>query len=85
MLYTFVKKDGNVERIGDVDEASVNAKVDEYVANGFERAEAEDWDAQVITGAANSGEDDDAAAGAGEAGEGSDQGGETAAAGEAQA
>lgn len=52
MLYRFVKKDGNVERIGDIDAETLETKLQGYLDNGFELAEAEEYDQQVI-GAVN--------------------------------
>lgn len=52
MLYRFIKKDGNVERIGDIDAESLESKLQGYLNNGFELASAEEHDQQVI-GAVN--------------------------------
>jgi hypothetical protein len=52
MLYRFIKKDGNVERIGDIDAESLETKLQGYLNDGFELAEAEEYDQQVI-GAVN--------------------------------
>lgn len=52
MLYRFIKKDGNVERIGDIDAESLESKLQGYLNNGFELANAEEHDQQVI-GAVN--------------------------------
>ena len=52
MLYRFIKKDGNVERIGDIDAESLEIKLQGYLNNGFELANAEEHDQQVI-GAVN--------------------------------
>lgn len=52
MLYRFIKKDGNVERIGDIDAEALESKLQGYLNNGFELANAEEHDQQVI-GAVN--------------------------------
>lgn len=52
MLYRFIKKDGNVERIGDIDAESLESKLQGYLNDGFELANAEEHDQQVI-GAVN--------------------------------
>jgi hypothetical protein len=52
MLYRFIKKDGNVERIGDIDAESLEIKLQGYLNDGFELATAEEHDQQVI-GAVN--------------------------------
>lgn len=52
MLYRFIKKDGNVERIGDIDAEALESKFQGYLNNGFELANAEEHDQQVI-GAVN--------------------------------
>ena len=52
MLYRFIKKDGNVERIGDIDAESLETKLQGYLNDGFALAEAEEYDQQVI-GAVN--------------------------------
>lgn len=52
MLYRFIKKDGNVERIGDIDAEALESKLQGYLNNGFELASAEEHDQQVI-GAVN--------------------------------
>ena len=52
MLYRFIKKDGNVERIGDIDTESLETKLQGYLNDGFELAAAEEHDQQVI-GAVN--------------------------------
>lgn len=51
MLYCFVKKDGNAERIGDADIELLNTKLAEYLANGFVEAEVAEYDEQVIKSA----------------------------------
>jgi hypothetical protein len=52
MLYRFIKKDGNVERIGDIDAEALESKLQGYLNDGFELANAEEHDQQVI-GAVN--------------------------------
>lgn len=52
MLYRFIKKDGNVERIGDIDAEALETKLQGYLNDGFELATAEEHDQQVI-GAVN--------------------------------
>ncbi len=52
MIYRFIKKDGGVIRIGDVDAVSLESKLQGYLNDGFELAEAEEHDQQVI-GAVN--------------------------------
>ncbi len=52
MLYRFIKKDGNIERIGDIDAEALETKLQGYLNNGFELATAEEHDQQVI-GAVN--------------------------------
>lgn len=52
MLYRFIKKGGNVERIGDIDAESLESKLQGYLNDGFELANAEEHDQQVI-GAVN--------------------------------
>ncbi|MEO5928238.1 MAG: hypothetical protein ABIO72_05930 [Patescibacteria group bacterium] len=52
MLYRFIKKDGNVERIGDIDAETLESKLQGYLNDGFELASAEEHDQQVI-GAVN--------------------------------
>jgi hypothetical protein len=52
MLYRFIKKDGNVERIGDIDAETLETKLQGYLDKGFELANAEEHDQQVI-GAVN--------------------------------
>ncbi len=52
MLYQFIKKDGNVIRIGDIDALSIQEKLQNYFVEGYEYANAEEHDAQVI-GAVN--------------------------------
>lgn len=52
MLYRFIKKEGNVERIGDIDAETLETKLQGYLNNGFELANAEEHDEQVI-GAVN--------------------------------
>ena len=47
MLYRFIKKDGNVERIGDIDAEALESKLQGYLNNGFELANAEEHDQQV--------------------------------------
>lgn len=58
MLYTFVKKDGNVVRIGA--ECSVPEELQKvnmpYSENGFEPADAAEYDEQVLKGAVKTGE-----------------------------
>lgn len=49
MLYRFIKKDGNVERIGDIDAESLETKLQGYLNDGFELATAEEHDQQVIS------------------------------------
>lgn len=51
MLYRFISKDGNVVRIGDIDDATLEAKLQGYIDSGFALAQAEAWDSQVIKGA----------------------------------
>lgn len=51
MLYCFIKKDGNAERIGDADIELLNKKLDVYLADGFVLAEAAEYDEQLIKGA----------------------------------
>lgn len=50
MLYRFVKKDGNVVRIGDIDAGLLDQKFNEYLSSGYEVAVAEEHDAQVLNG-----------------------------------
>jgi hypothetical protein len=57
MLYRFVKKDGNVVRIGAEDAEALETKLQGYLDNGYEHARAEEHDAQVIGGAAKTGEE----------------------------
>lgn len=57
MLYRFVKKDGNVVRIGAEDAEALESKLQGYLDNGYEHARAEEHDAQVIGGAAKTGEE----------------------------
>jgi molybdopterin converting factor small subunit len=52
MLYRFIKKDENVERIGDIDAETLETKLQGYLNDGFELATAEEHDQQVI-GAVN--------------------------------
>lgn len=52
MLYRFIKKEGNVVRIGDVDTEALESKLQGYLNEGFELASAEEYDQQVI-GAVN--------------------------------
>jgi hypothetical protein len=52
MLYRFIKKEGNVIRIGDIDIESLESKLQGYLNEGFELASAEEYDEQVI-GAVN--------------------------------
>ncbi len=52
MLYRFIKKEGNVIRIGDIDIESLEPKLQGYLNEGFEFATAEEHDEQVI-GAVN--------------------------------
>ena len=51
MLYRFVKRDGNVIRIGDADAGLLDEKFNKYLGEGFVIAEAEEHDAQIIKGA----------------------------------
>lgn len=52
MLYRFIKKEGNVVRIGDIDTGALESKLQGYMNEGFELASAEEHDEQVI-GAVN--------------------------------
>ena len=52
MLYRFIKKEGNVVRIGDVDAEALEAKLQGYLNERFELASAEEHDQQVL-GAVN--------------------------------
>lgn len=52
MLYRFIKKEGNVIRIGDIDAETLESKLQGYLNDGFELASAEEHDEQVI-GAVN--------------------------------
>ena len=52
MLYRFIKKEGNVVRIGDVDAEALESKLQGYLNEGFELASVEEHDQQVI-GAVN--------------------------------
>ena len=52
MLYRFIKKEGNVVRIGDIDAETLESKLQGYLNEGFELASAEEYDEQVI-GAVN--------------------------------
>ncbi len=48
MLYRFIKKEGNVVRIGDVDAEALESKLQGYLNEGYELANAEEHDQQVI-------------------------------------
>ena len=65
MLFTFAKKDGNVVRVGA--DCSVPAELDavlkNYSADGYEPADAAEYDAQVIGGAVASSENTEVGAG----------------------
>jgi hypothetical protein len=52
MLFTFIKKNGNVQRIGAEDATALDLKLKGYLNEGFDHAEAEEHDQQVI-GAVN--------------------------------
>lgn len=52
MLFTFIKKNGNVQRIGAEDAVALDLKLKGYLNDGFDHAEAEEHDQQVI-GAVN--------------------------------
>ncbi len=48
MLYRFIKKEGNVVRIGDVDAEALESKLQGYLNEGYGLANAEEHDQQVI-------------------------------------
>lgn len=52
MLYRFIKREGNVIRIGDIDAETLESKLQGYLNEGFELASAEEHDQQVV-GAVN--------------------------------
>ena len=48
MIYRFVSKDGLIQRIGDIDCESLEAKLQTWLDEGAEISTAEAWDAQII-------------------------------------
>ncbi len=50
MIYRFVSKDSNVVRIGAVDAEALEEKLKVYLDGGYELAEAEAFDKQLIDG-----------------------------------
>lgn len=54
MVYRFVEKDGNAVRIGAIDCAELETKLQGYLDNGYAICEAELHDAQIINGLAAS-------------------------------
>jgi hypothetical protein len=50
MVYRFVIRDGNAVRIGAVDCAELETKLQEYRDNGYAICEAEVYDAQILKG-----------------------------------
>ena len=82
MQYAFLVKDGNIIAAGGADAAELDAKCQEYLANGYTPSDIAAYEAQVIAGAAAGAAD---AAGASEASANGEASGEQPAADSQQA